>query len=189
MKKNEIRIGGVYICKVTNNLVRVRIDAVNRLGGWDATNLQTNKKVRVKSAQRLRSEAEPMAERPATRGRSHQAAELPASGPAAEVAPEAKTAKKNATKAKSGGEAATKHVSALDAAAELLKDATEPMQCQAIIDELASREIWKSPGGKTPAATLYSAILREITTKGEASRFRKTERGHFAYAEPAALPY
>lgn len=34
-------------------------------------------------------------------------------------------------------------------------------------------------GGKTPANTLYSAILREINTKAEASRFRKTERGKF----------
>jgi hypothetical protein len=27
--------------------------------------------------------------------------------------------------------------------------------------------------------TVYSAILREITTKGDAARFRKTERGKF----------
>ena len=37
------------------------------------------------------------------------------------------------------------------------------------------------PGhGKTPASTLYAAILREITLKGDASRFAKTERGKFA---------
>lgn len=35
------------------------------------------------------------------------------------------------------------------------------------------------PGGKTPHATLYSAILREIATKGNEARFKKTERGHF----------
>ena len=34
--------------------------------------------------------------------------------------------------------------------------------------------------GKTPASTLYAAILREITAKGDASRFVKTERGKFA---------
>lgn len=39
--------------------------------------------------------------------------------------------------------------------------------------------IWASPNGKTPEATLYSAILREITHKGDQSRFRKLERGLF----------
>jgi hypothetical protein len=33
--------------------------------------------------------------------------------------------------------------------------------------------------GKTPAATLYSAILRELKTKKGDARFRKTERGKF----------
>ena len=31
-----------------------------------------------------------------------------------------------------------------------------------------------------PAATLYSAILRELQTKGNDARFKKTERGKFA---------
>src|SRR5688572_13270079 len=41
------------------------------------------------------------------------------------------------------------------------------------------QKYWASPGGKTPAQTLYSAILREINTKGRDSRFKKTERGLF----------
>ena len=44
--------------------------------------------------------------------------------------------------------------------------------------ELAADPRWKSP--KTPHATLYSAILREINTKGNDARFKKTERGKFA---------
>ena len=42
---------------------------------------------------------------------------------------------------------------------------------------------WTSPGGKTPAATLYSALLREVTTKGDQARFTKTERGKFDLAK------
>jgi hypothetical protein len=38
-------------------------------------------------------------------------------------------------------------------------------------------------GGATPAATLYSAILREIKAKGKESRFVKTERGKFGLAK------
>ena len=44
---------------------------------------------------------------------------------------------------------------------------------------MADKNLWTSPGGKTPHATLYSAILREIQTKGSESRFKKTERGKF----------
>ncbi len=59
MKKNEIKIGNTYTAKVSGTIAKVRIDAENRNGGWDATNLDTKKKVRIKSAQRLRAEAGP----------------------------------------------------------------------------------------------------------------------------------
>ena len=36
-----------------------------------------------------------------------------------------------------------------------------------------------SPGGKTPEATLYAAMTREIAAKGRESRFKKVERGLF----------
>ena len=75
-----------------------------------------------------------------------------------------------------------KKVSALDAAARVLSEAKEPMNCQELIKVMADKGYWTSPGGKTPAATLYSALLRELQTKKEASRFRKTERGKFALA-------
>jgi hypothetical protein len=44
---------------------------------------------------------------------------------------------------------------------------------------MAKKGYWSSPNGQTPAATLYSAILREINVKGKESRFEKTERGKF----------
>jgi hypothetical protein len=49
-----------------------------------------------------------------------------------------------------------------------------------MIKAMAEKGYWTSPGGKTPAATLYSAILRELQTKGNDARFKKTERGKFA---------
>jgi hypothetical protein len=73
-----------------------------------------------------------------------------------------------------------KKLSALDAAAKILSETGRPMSCQEMIESMAGKGYWSSPGGKTPAATLYSAILREITTKGEAGRFQKAERGKFA---------
>jgi len=59
MKKNEVKIGNTYTAKVSGKIAKVRIDAESRHGGWDATNVETKKKVRIKSAQRLRSEAGP----------------------------------------------------------------------------------------------------------------------------------
>ena len=73
-----------------------------------------------------------------------------------------------------------KKVSAIDAAARVLGEAKEPMNCQDLIKQMADKGYWTSPGGKTPHATLYSAITREINTKGNDSRFKKTERGNFA---------
>ncbi len=70
--------------------------------------------------------------------------------------------------------------SALDAAAKVLADAGTPMNCQEMIDAMANAKLWPSPNGQTPAATLYSAILREIRTKGKVARFKNTERGKFA---------
>jgi hypothetical protein len=45
--------------------------------------------------------------------------------------------------------------------------------------------LWTSPGGKTPEATLYAAIIREIAAKGTAARFKKHERGVFVAGKGA----
>jgi hypothetical protein len=73
-----------------------------------------------------------------------------------------------------------KRLSALDAAAKVLAETGQAMTCQELIAAMAAKGYWTSPGGKTPQATLYSAIAREITTKCTDSRFVKTQRGKFA---------
>ena len=75
---------------------------------------------------------------------------------------------------------AKKKLSALDAAAKVLGEATEPMASKEMIEAMATKGYWTSPGGKTPHATLYAAIIREINTKGADARFVKTDRGRFA---------
>jgi hypothetical protein len=89
-------------------------------------------------------------------------------------APEAK-----ATKAKKAKAPKEKKVSAIDAAAQVLASSKEAMNCKEMIDAMAKKALWTSPGGKTPHATLYSAIIREIALKGKEARFVKTERGKF----------
>jgi HB1, ASXL, restriction endonuclease HTH domain len=70
--------------------------------------------------------------------------------------------------------------SALDAAAKVLAEEGRPMTCQEMIQAMAQKGYWTSPGGKTTTATLYSAILRELQTKPGTSRFVKTEQSKFA---------
>ena len=86
----------------------------------------------------------------------------------------------NVTAAKKASATKSKRVSALDAAARVLAEEAKPMSCGELIEAMAAKRYWSSPTGKTPASTLYSAILREMNTKGTAARFRKTERGKFA---------
>ena len=78
-----------------------------------------------------------------------------------------------------GTKAQPKKLSALDAAAKVLGETGEAMNCKELIDAMAAKGYWKSPGGQTPWATLYAAMVREIKTKGADARFRKTERGKF----------
>jgi hypothetical protein len=74
-------------------------------------------------------------------------------------------------------------VSALDAAARVLAEEDREMTCREMIEAMAAKGYWTSPSGRTPQATLYSAIAREIQSKGDRARFRKTDRGKFARAE------
>ena len=73
-----------------------------------------------------------------------------------------------------------KKLSAIAAAAQVLDESKEPMNAKQMIEAMAEKKLWTTPGGKTPHATLYSAILREIKTKGKDARFKKIERGKFA---------
>ncbi len=75
---------------------------------------------------------------------------------------------------------APKKMSALDAAAKVLSESKQPLRSGELIEQMAAQGYWKSPGGKTPAATLYAAIMREINIKGQDARFKKTGRGLFA---------
>ncbi len=89
-------------------------------------------------------------------------------------------ASKAAPKSKKPAKAKTdRKISAIDAAAKVLGEAKEPLSTKQMVETMSSKGYWTSPGGKTPHATLYSAILRENNAKGKNARFVKTERGRF----------
>ncbi|MBA2481242.1 MAG: winged helix-turn-helix domain-containing protein [Planctomycetes bacterium] len=97
------------------------------------------------------------------------------------VKPEAKSGPVEGVYAAANSEASSvsKPLSGLDAAAIVLREASGPLNAQDLIGLMLERGLWKTEG-KTPAATIYAAMIREIRSKGSASRFRKADRGRFA---------
>jgi len=188
MKKAEVKVGGTYAAKVSGKVVPVRIDAENPRGGWDATNTATGKKVRIKSAQRLRGAVHKS--KPMALAIPSQAGEGEAK--AARGAPDATRANVGRVGASQSGAKAAKKAkvrrekkpSLLDLAAEVLAKAKQPMDCKTIVEKVLASGRWQTKG-KTPAATLYSAVLREIQKKGKDARFRKTGRGQFELSAAA----
>ncbi len=183
MKKAEVKIGGRYYANVTGKRVEIQIDSEKASGGWDATNLATGKKIHIKSAQRLQG---------AVRGSKRQAkvttegnvtvvenepATVETIGSEPTTVPK-KARKKHATETTING-GPEKKLSCVTAAFKVLSESSEPLNAKEMIGAMESKGYWTSPGGKTPHATLYSAILRDIS-KGDASRFVKAERGRFA---------
>ncbi len=185
MKKAEVKIGGKYYAKVSGRRCEIQIDAEKPRGGWDATNLSTGKKILIKSAQRLQGEVG------AKRGRAKVTTEgnvtvvenEPATvetvgGHSSTTVAILKKPRKTKATTTDTADAGEKRLSCIGAALKVLGESSEPMNAQELITAMQAKGYWSSPGGKTPHATLYSAILRDLA-KGDDSKFVKTERGRF----------
>jgi hypothetical protein len=135
----------------------------------DAGKDKSDGKAKGKGKGKAKAKATPAPEA-VTAAPEAQAAEAPGSKPKAEKS------KKLQGQKKAQGE---KKMSALDAAAKVLSETGQAMNSKELIQAMAEKGLWTSPGGRTPSATLYSAILRELQTKGKEARFKKTERGKF----------
>jgi hypothetical protein len=197
MKKQDVKVGETYRCKVSGSVADVRITGENPHGGWDAVNTLTSRKVRIKSAQRLRGKSP---KRPAKRKKIVSLGEYEAEGKGqkkpkdgAAAATEAPGKKRGgiteATKADAVNAAMQavaaekkKRTSGLDAAAQVLAEAKGPLTTKEMVERMLAKGLWQT-GGKTPAATIYAAIIREIATKGDGTRFRKVARGKFELAD------
>ena len=161
MSKSAIHAGDRAFVKVGRNLVEVRVDGKAE-GGWSVTS-RTGKSMTVKTL--LTAEGDTLA--------AHEA-DAPAS---AQAEAKAKPA------APSPKAVPPKGLGLLSAAAAVLERSDAPMSVKAMIEAAKSEGLWTPKGGKTPEQTLYSAIIREIRDKGNASRFRKEGRGLFAFAQ------
>ena len=206
MKNSEVKVGQTYRVKVSGSIADVRITAENPHGGWIGVNALTNRKVRIKSGQRLRGKAP---QRPTNRKKivsladyEAEAEQASAERAAAQVREDiAKTVKavrdgdlakgvtvpagkKRPAKKKDSEADGQKRPSGLDAAAQVLAEANEPLNCKEMVARMLAKGLWRT-SGKTPSSTIYAAIIREISTRGDKARFKKTDRGKFE----VALPY
>ena len=186
MKKVEVKIGGKYYANVSGNRVELQIDTEKASGGWDATNLATRKKIHIKSAQRLQGVvgAAKRQAKVTTKGNvtvvENEPATVETFGAIPTTVPKKARQKPVAeTTDANTGAPPEKKLSCVTAAIKVLTESTEPLNAKEIIDAMVAKGYWTSPGGKTPHATLYSAIIRDMA-KGDGSRFVKAERGRFA---------
>ena len=180
MKKAEVKIGGKYYANVSGKRTEIQIESEKASGGWNAINLATGKKILIKSAQRLLGTVGARKGRTKANTEATAAEAEPVTVEATNDATTEVAVPKKVRRAKTKEPVASeKKLSAIEAALKVLSESPEPMNTKQLIDSMASKGLWTSPGGKTPHATLYSAILREIVTKGDESRFVKSERGRF----------
>ncbi|MBS3735483.1 MAG: hypothetical protein KGY99_11295, partial [Phycisphaerae bacterium] len=152
----------------------VRIKSAQRLRGGARG---PGKKMDAKQAQAIHAADQANARKAEQRAKSPdgQTASERAMADSAEDAARAKKASKASGKAKAstkrdtgerrgrgakqGGEkkAKQKRTSGLDAAAQVLADADEPLNAKAIVERMLARGLWQT-SGKTPHATIYAAI-------------------------------
>jgi len=173
--KKRIQIGWVYSAKVGGSYVSVRAEKSLGHGRYEGTTVRpsgTGSKVKFATGA-IRGDGMPEDKW----RKSHTP--VPDETPIPELdRPAAKAARRGKAKAPKG----QRKPSGLDAAAQVLAEAGEPLNTKALVERMLAQGLWQTRG-KTPAATIYAAIIREIATKGKEARFRKTDRGMFTLAE------
>ena len=163
--KRKIEVGKVYSTRVGGTFLPVRIDRSLGHGRYEGICMPDGKTVKV-ATDAVKGAGVTVEQWQAQRQPQEQDAPAPAAEP---------KAKKPRAAAKEKKE---RKPSGLDAAVTVLAEAGTPMNTADMVKRMLETGLWKT-GGKTPAATIYAAIIREISVKGDASRFRKTDRGHF----------
>ena len=161
MNANEIQISKVYAMKVGKNIIGIRIMGQTPDGGYNGINVNTDKTIHIKSPGCLCGPYKPKATKAAQ-------VEKETTEPITDT-----SNKKERTQSKPGG---------LSCAVRILQEEARPLTCPEMVKLMHEKGYWKTDG-KTPAATIYSAIITEIKKKGENARFRKTDRGKFELAK------
>jgi hypothetical protein len=194
--KRKIEIGKLYSAKVGGSWLPMRIDKSLGHGRYEGMDMHSGKTLKVAS-NAIRGDGQTAKQWHLQHtAQEHGAAPAQTSeSPTRKAAPDAATAATDSAGSKTAGRpahdakprrkratgepgATSRGPSGLDAAARVLAEAGEPLNTKTMVERMLAKGLWTT-GGKTPAATIYAAIIREIALKGAGARFHKTERGKF----------
>ena len=163
--KRKIQVGLVYSTKVGGTFLPVRIDKSLGHGRYEGIAMPSGKTLKT-CTDAIKGDGQSVEQWKAKRT------------PKVDETPEpVATAKQQKPKAKAPKTAKVRtpkgpRQSLANAAILVLADAKEPMNAKAIVERAKADGLYEPGDGKTPEATLYSAMLRD-----KKARFHKAERG------------
>lgn len=122
MNERNIHIGRFYNIKVGKHTTVVRIvqEASDGKGGWDAVTVAGDKDIIIRSASRIVSEYIPKVNSEIIEEKSHRNPKRQTATPQQD-----------------------KRLSALDAAAKVLAEAKEPLNCKMMIEAMTAKGYWQ----------------------------------------------
>jgi hypothetical protein len=174
-----IQIGMVYSARLGKSFVPVQVLERIPGGRWKIQNLaDTAAKPFTVKADLLKGDGKTLedAKTAIEQAKAEKAADEKQAIQSVKDTPDVQPAtkgRKQPAKAKAPGK-----MSGLDAVVKVLRETGKPMNTADMVKTALAKGYW-STGGKTPAATIYAAIITEIAKKGQQSRFRKVDRGLF----------
>jgi hypothetical protein len=187
MMNAKIEIGKVYSAKVGGAYVAVQVQKSLGHGRYEGVGPKSGEAYKF-STDVVRGEGMTLEDWTAKHAPVENGLPVPEAGEAAPPTPKAKMGRKPK------GEPKERKPSGLDAAVRVLREAGKPMKIDEVVKAALEKGYWQT-SGKTPAGTIYAAIIREIAAKGTESRFRraevqtttdgqtKTERAYFELTE------
>ena len=181
----EVKIGHIYVTRITDKPAAVRIIKKLPEGGWRGVNMQTNRPVHIKDETKLgcmvsvreaRESDDDELRKWLPKRKSTKKEPVRALKKKPRIKAKAQPAKKPKIKAKATTKSAKK-MSLIDAAYKALKKSGEALGTAAIYELVIKAKLWKPGAGKTPKATLNSAIHREIRSSRKPRRFAQAGAG------------
>lgn len=169
MSEKRIELGHVYSAKVGGAYVAVRADKALGHGRYQGMTVRPDG---TGSAVKFATDAvrgEGMPEAAWREKHTPRTNDLPVPPPGQPATAKSKAGRKAKAAPKE------RKTSGLDAAVRVLREAGKPMKMDDVVKLAIEKGYWSS-GGKTPAATVYAAVIREIAAKGKASRFARVQR-------------
>lgn len=171
MITSEVNVGTITTVKVGRNEVEVTVIEVTE-NGWIVKSNSSGREFEVSRFERIVGEAPVKPVSSETAPVEPESADLEPENESEEGIPVSE--EDNSNPAPESGRQ-EKKLSLLDAAAEVLKNNTEPLNSKEIIAKAIADGLWIPSGAKTPEQSLYSAIFREMQSK-EAPRFKRSDK-------------